>query len=242
MGSILDRYEALLLDMNGTFMFGEDRFGPDQDYHSTYRTLGGAQLTSDAVRRAVADCYARMGVVYEDPARADSFPQVREVLAESPACAGLPAAEVELIEGIIAWHELGRIPDDYAAALRRLAATHRLGVVANVWSRKSPWLGELRRAGVLDLFAVVVFSSDGPSMKPSPALFRQALAALPMPPPVVVFVGDSLRCDIGGASAAGLDSVWVNRSGAARFPGSPTPTFEVRSLLELVHAELLKTP
>lgn len=28
--------EALLLDMNGTFMFGEDRFGDDQDYSAYY--------------------------------------------------------------------------------------------------------------------------------------------------------------------------------------------------------------
>ena len=30
--------------------------------------------------------------------------------------------------------------------------THRLGLVANIWSKKAGWLRELRRAGVLDLF------------------------------------------------------------------------------------------
>jgi putative hydrolase of the HAD superfamily len=236
-GSLLDRYEALLLDMNGTFMFGQDRFGPAHVYYTTYRELSGSHLTPGAVRRAIDDCYSRMAALYEDPARVANFPQVREVLAQSQACLGLPAAEVELIERVIARHELGRVSDEYAAALRRLSATHRLGVVTNIWSRKQSWLDELRRAGVLDLFAAAVFSSDGPGMKPSPALFRQALATLAVPPPSVAVVGDSLRCDVGGAAAAGLDSVWVNATGAVRPPGAPVPTFEVRSLLELVPAE-----
>ena len=77
------------------------------------------------------------------------------------------------------------------------------------------------------------------SIKPSPALFRQALAALAVPPRSVVVVGDSLRCDVGGAAAAGLDSVWINPNGAASPPGAPAPTFEVHSLLELVPAGVI---
>jgi putative hydrolase of the HAD superfamily/5'-nucleotidase len=236
MGSLLDRYQAVLLDMNGTFMFGGDRFGPDADFHASYRASGGTRLTAEAVHRAVSDCYGRLDALYLDPARTESFPQVREVLAEFTACAGLPAAEVELLEDVFAPHEIGRVPDVYAAALRRLAATHRMGVVSNLWSRKPHWLAEFCRSGVLSLFETVVFSSDGPSMKPSPALFRQALAALPVPQSSVLFVGDSLRCDIGGATAVGLGSVWVNAGGTARPADSPTPTFEVRSLLDLAGA------
>jgi FMN phosphatase YigB (HAD superfamily) len=232
-GSVLDRYDAVLLDMNCTFMFGEDRFGPAHDYYPTYRALGGERLSADELRRAVEDCYAEMAALYEDPAHVDDFPQVREVLAGSAACTGLAASEVELVEGVIARHELGHVPAEYAGALRRLAATHRLGLVANIWSRKGPWLDELRRAGVLDLFSAIVFSSDGPHMKPSPVLFRQALAAIAVPSSATVFVGDNLWCDIGGATAAGLDSVWLNPHGVARPAGSPAPTYEVRSLLDL---------
>ncbi len=31
--------------MNGTFMFGHDRFGHEQDYHATYNALGGISFT-----------------------------------------------------------------------------------------------------------------------------------------------------------------------------------------------------
>jgi FMN phosphatase YigB (HAD superfamily) len=231
MRGVLDQYDAVLLDMNGTFMFGEDRFGPAHDYQATYRDLGGRSLSADELRRVVSDCYDRMSALYEDPARTDSFPQVREMLV------GLSAGEADLVEAVIARHELGRVPNEYAAALRWLAATHRLGVVANVWSRKGPWLAELQRAGVLGLFAAVVFSSDGPHMKPSPVLFREALAALAVPASAAVFIGDSLRCDIGGAAATGLASVWVNAGAATRPAGSPIPTYEVRNLLDLAASE-----
>ena len=156
MDNVLDRYEAVLLDMNGTFMFGEDRFGPAQDYYATYRGLSGMRLTPGAVRRAVDDCYGRMAALYEDsgayrrlPASAGGAGPVAGVHA------GCRPPRSKLVEGVIARHELGRVPDEYAAALHRLAATHRLGVVTNLWSRKPPWLDELRRAGVLDLFAAV---------------------------------------------------------------------------------------
>jgi FMN phosphatase YigB (HAD superfamily) len=229
---ILDRYQVILLDMNGTFMFEEDRFGPAHDYHATYRALGGTQLRSEELRQAVSQCYDQLSTHYSDPSHCDCFPQVREVLTET--CTSLPQSEIDLIEAAFARHELGQVPAEYAAALRWLSKSHTLGVVSNIWSKKPLWLDEFRRAGILDLFAALVFSSDGPSIKPSPLLFRQALATLGVPLSSVVYVGDSLRCDVGGASATGIASVWVNRKGTTRPNGSPVPTFEVRSLLELV--------
>ncbi|HUY89473.1 MAG TPA: hypothetical protein VMV10_12130 [Pirellulales bacterium] len=55
----LDRFRAILLDMNGTFMFGQDRFGPEGDFAATYRELGGGGLCGAEVERAVrATCEA----------------------------------------------------------------------------------------------------------------------------------------------------------------------------------------
>lgn len=42
----LDNFSAILLDMNGTFMFGHDRFGPEEDYYATYCVMGGCALVS----------------------------------------------------------------------------------------------------------------------------------------------------------------------------------------------------
>lgn len=49
----LDQFSVLLLDMNGTFMFGHDRFGPDQDYFATYQRVGGRSLDRESVLRIV---------------------------------------------------------------------------------------------------------------------------------------------------------------------------------------------
>src|SRR5262249_27392781 len=54
--SFLSNYRVVLLDMNGTFMFGHDRLGPGEDFHATYATLGGTRLGPDEVRRVVLTC------------------------------------------------------------------------------------------------------------------------------------------------------------------------------------------
>jgi len=233
---MLSRFTVVLLDMNGTFMFGGDRFGPDQDFAATYHALGGRRLVARVVQDGVLACFETLGVIYDDSARCDAFPTVLDTLRDLATTRNLPEHELKLLERVIATHELGTVSDTYALAINRLAATHRLGVIANIISRKEPWLKEFARAGVLNLFAATVFSSDGSSVKPSRKLFEQALDAIAAPRSEVIFVGDSLRCDIGGAARAGLASIWIDRTGSGRRATDPEPTFIVRDLLELINA------
>lgn len=233
----LDRFAVVLLDLNSTFMFDEDRFGPDQDYHATYAAEGGRALPPAAVRAAVDACYAFLAARYGDPAYRDDFPSVGEALDAWRETRALSAAERARLERVIARHELGRVPDAYAAALRRLARTHRLGLVSNIWSRKGPWLTELARAGVAELFTTLVFSSDTRSIKPSPRLFEAALAAFDVPRHAVIVVGDSVAADIAPARTAGLASVWVNAAGAPVPRGGPEPDHVVPDLLALIPGE-----
>jgi FMN phosphatase YigB (HAD superfamily) len=232
--NILSRFAAVLLDMNGTFMFDEDRFGPEQDYAGTYQALGGSRLAPHVVQETITVCCETLGTIYSDPERCDSFPQVLATLRALPATRGLSDTELQLLEQVIARHEVGRVPVPYAVALQSLARTHRLGLVANIWSRKDMYLQELTRGGVLDLFATTVFSSDGFSIKPSRKLFDQAVRALKVPRAEVVFVGDSLRHDVGGAGAAGLVTVWIDRICGGRLAGDPRPDFVVGDLRGLV--------
>src|SRR5207253_356022 len=196
--------------MNGTLMFGGDRFGPDQHYAATYRSLGGSRLAPEVVQAAIPAFYEIMERIYNDPARCDSFPRVLDTLRTLPQAKGLDERELKLLEDVIARHERGQVPDSHAIALRRLARSHPLG------------------------FVVTVFSSDTSSIKPSRKLFDQAVSALPVPRSEIVFVGDNLRCDIGGAAGAGLATVWLDPAGAGRRDGDPQPDFVVRDLLELV--------
>jgi FMN phosphatase YigB (HAD superfamily) len=224
----LDRFHVVLLDLNGTFMFGEDRFDPAEDFAATYRGVGGKALQPRQVEAAIRGCYDRLAAAYEDPARYDDFPQVADVLRETSP--NLTDEERGHLERVFALHELGRVPPGHAAFLRRLAASHALGLVANVWSGKDLWVRELERAGVLGLFRSVVFSSDTASVKPSRVLFERALAPFGVAVPEAVFVGDSLRCDVQGAKAVGLATVWVNPADTRH----PAADCIVGSLLDLM--------
>ena len=224
---ILKRFKVVLLDMNGTLMFGQDRFGPGEDFAATYRSLGGVALADDEVERAVRTTCKFMASDYENPAKYDDFPQVADVLRNLHPT--LPDMERNRIEDIIASHELGRVPDDYAGCLQRMARTHRLGLVANIWSKKDWWLRELERAGVLGLIEFPVFSCDHKSIKPSPVLFDLAFKPFGVSKEDVVFVGDSMVHDIEGAKRAGFSTIWIDSSGAV----SDVADFIVPSLLDL---------
>jgi HAD superfamily hydrolase (TIGR01509 family) len=127
----------------------------------------------------------------------------------------LPAPELVLLEQVFAAHELGVVPPAFADCLRRLAGSRPLGVVSNIWSRKTAWLRHFDEIGIADVWQTLVFSSDTRSMKPSPVLFEQAIAALGLDRREVLFVGDSLTHDIAPAKRLGMATAWI---GAAAEP------------------------
>jgi putative hydrolase of the HAD superfamily len=242
MSVLLANYSVALLDVNGTFMFGEDRFGSEQDYAATYLGLGGQVLSCEELRAIIDSCIAYLKRIYLDAGRSDSFPQVAGVLADLPLSRGLDRSERALLESVIALHEVGQIPDAYVNALRTLARSHRLGLVSNIWSLKNQWIQEMRRTEVLHLFESVVFSSEGPSMKPSRRLFERALRELDAVPSDCVFIGDSLRCDVAGAAQLGIATIWIDRHSHGVPLEGPRPTWVVRDLLHLVTEGAFQVP
>lgn len=220
------RYKALLLDMNGTFMFGHDRFGPTEDFFSTYLAMGSGCLSPDEVKQAVLSVYRRMSADYSNPGRVDDFPSVAESFARH---ARVPEDEAVLLERVFAAHERGRVPEPFANCVRRLAARHAIGVVSNIWARKEIWLSHFEEIGIAGVWRTMVFSSDTRSIKPSPVLFRRAIDDLGVNPGDILFVGDSLRADIEPAKALGMNTAWVGA--AATLHASAVWT--APSLLEL---------
>ncbi|NKB60524.1 MAG: HAD-IA family hydrolase [Alphaproteobacteria bacterium] len=230
--SFLNAFDVLLLDVNGTFMFGQDRFGPDQDYATTYRTLGGRTLSDGRVDELVGACIERLTVVGRDSTRDADFPSITEVLRETAAA--LEADQFAFIARVIAAHELGMVPPSFAAALHVLAQNHRLVVVSNIWSEKAPWHRTFQEAGIEDLFQAFIWSSDGHATKPAPELFERAIAAAGVPRNRIAFVGDHPRRDIEGAVRVGLATVWIDDG--TRRPPSVSPGLTIGSLLELTPA------
>ncbi|MBU8546116.1 HAD family hydrolase [Roseomonas sp. ROY-5-3] len=211
--SWLARFKAILLDMNGTFMFGHDRFLPRTNYWSTYVAIGGQVLTEEEVDTAICAFLSSYGTLYANPALADDFPTVLEALSE--IFPSLPDAERHALEAVIAKHEMDKIPERHAAALQRLAQTHRLGVVSNIWSHSGPWRDAFGALGLERTFEVVVFSSDHRSVKPSRRPFEIALRALDLMPGDVLFVGDDLLRDVVPARSLGIATLWIGNPDAA---------------------------
>jgi HAD superfamily hydrolase (TIGR01509 family) len=65
----------------------------------------------------------------------------------------------------------------------------------------------LEHNGVRDLFDLVVCSAIVGYRKPHPEIFDRVLAGLGVAPERILFVGDDLDADIGGATAAGMHVV-----------------------------------
>lgn len=206
---LLAKFKVILLDMNSTFMFGEDKFSPDTNYWDTYRNLGGFTLTDNTVNSAVQACYDLMSAYYENPQYYDNFPQIIDTLRTLPQTQSMSEDDILKLDKVIALHELGTVPPEYATFLKKLSITHELGLIANIWAKKQPWLAELERVEVKHLFKKMVFSSDYSSIKPSPKLFAEALKVFTVNKSEIVFIGDSIKYDIQGAKAVGLATIWI---------------------------------
>ena len=81
--------------MNSTFMFGEDRFGDDENYSEYYRKIGG-KLPKDVVNGIIKDIYAYLDVRYPDIKYRHSFPSVKETISKVTD-QNLPNNEINLI-------------------------------------------------------------------------------------------------------------------------------------------------
>ena len=121
--------------------------------------------------------------------------------------------------------------DDVVPALDALAAAGiPLGVVTN--GSSSAQRAKIALLGA-ERFVVVAVTGEHGVAKPDPRIFRIVLEQLGLPAEQVVHVGDSLRADVGGAQAAGVASVWLNRGAEIRPADAPTPDAEITTLAQL---------
>jgi HAD superfamily hydrolase (TIGR01549 family) len=210
---VFSEKKALLLDMNGTFMFGEDRFSNSEDYSVHYFKLGGT-LSKAEINRIVRAVYGYLDVRYPDENYRTCFPSLEQAI-QVVVDRHLGRDEIDKIVATFAFHELGYIPKEYAIALHKLRQRFTLAGVIDIWSPKTAWLKEFDHAGVSGLFSAISFSSDHGMVKPSPKPFELVLNQLGVSSSQAIVVGDSPRRDLGGASGAGIDCVLV---GGAEHP------------------------
>ena len=119
-------------------------------------------------------------------------------------------------------------------ALEELRNDYKLIAVTNGNSN-------LQKIGIDDLFHDVVTASNAGVAKPAPEIFDVAVRAGGAKAHQTLHVGDHPEIDVEGARAAGLRSVWVNRSGQrwpnefAKPDGIVTHVGQLQSLLGAAH-------
>ena len=224
---MLDNFSTLLLDMNDTFMFGADCFGDGEDYYVIYRQLGG-MMESNRVNDLIQKAYNYLDIRYRDPLYRESFPSLQKALVDVAGCETLQQEELDLLIETFAYHELGYIPHEYSNAITQLAKDFRLGLVIDIWSPKTLWIKALNQAKILPLCGAVSFSSDCGIVKPSPLPFLSVLEQMRVNPCDAVVIGDSIRRDLGGALAAGIQCILV---GGSTYPSAFAC---ISNILELV--------
>jgi putative hydrolase of the HAD superfamily len=106
-----------------------------------------------------------------------------------------------------------------------------LGCVTNTILLESAIRDALYRLGLLRYISSVVVSSAVGYQKPHPALFRQVLDDIGVPAQQIVFVGDRLVEDVGGAQAAGMRAVLTHQFRQEQpADGSPQPDAVIQRL------------
>jgi len=231
---------AILLDAGGVLVF------PTRELLLPPLAAAGVSLDVGLLERAHYRAMLAQDLAASPPASATWWRQylagfVAECGVAEDRCAAL-AAEIAETTGDHSWANVGSGVTDGLRALAALGLP--MGVVSNSDGTVE---AELRRLGICHAadghepaaaiegggvrVGVVVDSAVVGVSKPDPAIFRIALDALGVPPSrTVLHVGDSLRYDVTGALAAGLQPVHLDPNG---FCPAPDGHRHIRALAEL---------
>jgi len=103
---------------------------------------------------------------------------------------------------------------DVVPTLEKLRDRHiTLGILSNFDSRL---YSVLKALDLKDFFSSVTISTEVGAAKPSPQIFKSAIAKHNYPIEQIWHVGDSLEEDFRAAKAAGLRGIWLDRSSKSR--------------------------
>jgi putative hydrolase of the HAD superfamily len=209
---------TVLLDCFGTLVALEP---PVPVLRAALRELAGVDVDEDVARaafRAEVAYYVEHHLEGSDP---DSLDRLRDECAEIiRAELGDPCLELAPVRAAMLRALRFRAFPDAEPLLRELRRRGVRTVVASNWDCSLPEV--LDRAGLGRLLDGVVSSAEVGRAKPDPELLERALVLAGARPEEAAYVGDSLDHDIGGARAAGLRGVLLERSSPGEYATSPS--------------------
>ncbi len=233
------RFRAICLDLDGTLLDDEASVELSveravEELVAAYPALDLRGLTTayHRVDSAFWDTPMGIAVMRGEVAGADGrLERWREALALC-GCDDASAAR-DALEAYVGHRNSICIPyPDTSALLDALPDGMRVAIITN--GPKLSQREKIQAAKFNSAAHAIAISGELGVAKPDAAIFRHALEALGVEPHEALHVGDSLSSDVAGANSAGLTSVWLNRIGAQRRAGDPTPQHEIESLRELL--------
>ena len=96
-----------------------------------------------------------------------------------------------------------------ARLLDTLAEEYKLAIVTN--GAQDAQQQKLEAVALEQWVETIVIAGHDTPPKPDPEPFNRVVQSLDVTPETTVHIGDSLETDIAGATAAGLDSIWVSK-------------------------------
>ncbi|KRB80278.1 hypothetical protein ASE01_01955 [Nocardioides sp. Root190] len=207
-------FQALLLDLDDTLV--DHRGAADRGVRGWITGLGLADSPAD-LETLVERWFVLEARHYERAQRREvSYVEHRRVRIRE-FLPGWDLADDALADDVFAgflgcYRAAWRAFDDAAATLDRArAAGLPVGILTN--GEQAVQTEKLRRTGLLRADVPVFASSALPAAKPDPRSYLTACAALGAEPSATLMVGDSLRHDVVGAQAAGLQARLLDRHG-----------------------------
>jgi HAD superfamily hydrolase (TIGR01549 family) len=153
-------------------------------------------------------------------------------LTEAFIAAGEDATKVDLAMEIFSKARNVVTPfEDVLPTLTRLNGLVKVGSISNGFA-------DLEEIGLAHHFHTSIAAHQLGCAKPDAAIFHKACDALGVLPAEAVYVGDDPEVDVEGAQKAGLQGVWMNRSGlesTRTLPGHIQPDAVFTTLYELDH-------
>ena len=213
------RYPVVLLDVGGTLIGPRNSFG---EVYSEVFSQFGVRCDAERFNKAIYATWDEMSS--KIPAGADRYNHfaggengywLKFIQRASELATGEMIGDRLAIEGLKKLHErfggddAWQVFEDALPALETLRQRGvRLAVVSN-WDSRLP---DVLKALSLDTwFETVVVSHFEGVEKPDAAIFHRALERTGVDAREAIHVGDSPELDGAGATAAGMDWVWVDR-------------------------------
>ena len=216
----MPRYDVITFDCYGTLIDWESGIA---NAFLTTAAADGVTLTREGVLRAYTETEHRV--------QAQSYRPYRDILRDTAvrvaAIVGWPIVSERadfLADSLPSWQPF----PDTNAALERLAAVSRLGILSNI----DDDLLAATREHITVAFDVIVTAQQVRSYKPGHAHF---LTARELIGPASWLAAESNFHDIVPTNTLGIDNAWINRQQQTELPGG-TPKYKFDDLAGLAGA------